>query len=71
MRHVRRADGGEAIPDDMSPATRAVALLLEHANQRRDDQLPLPCLCSECGRHREAVRCTRSADGRTLIVEPA
>jgi hypothetical protein len=69
MRYVRRADGHEAIPDDMPPSTRAVAFLIEHANQRRDDGLPLPCPCHECGVHRGAVRCTTSADGRTLIVE--
>jgi hypothetical protein len=71
VRHVQRANGGEAIADDMPPVTRAVAPLLEHANQRRDDGLPLPCTCGECTRHRGAVRCTASADGRTLIVEPA
>lgn len=71
MRYIRRADGRDAIPDDMPPATRAVAFLLEHANQRRADGLPLPCPCAECLGHRGAVRCTKSADGQTLIVEPA
>lgn len=71
MKYVRCADGTEAIADDMPPATRAVLLLIEHANQRRDDGLPLPCPCRECVRHRGVVRCTSSADGRTLIVEPA
>lgn len=71
MKYVRCVDGREAIADDMPPVTRAVAMLLEHANRRRDDGLPLPCLCAECGRHRGAVRCSSSADGRTLIVEPA
>jgi hypothetical protein len=69
LRHVERADGGQAIADDLPPVARAVAMLLEHANQRRDDGLPLPCLCGECQRHRGAARCTSSADGRTLIVE--
>ena len=70
MRYVQRADGSEAIPDDMPPATRAVAFLLEHANSRRDDGLPLPCPCVECISHRGAVRCTKTADG-TLVVESA
>jgi hypothetical protein len=71
VRFVQCADGDEAIADDMPPAARAVALLLEHANQRRDDGLPLPCPCGKCAHHRSAVRCTASADGRTLIVESA
>lgn len=71
MKYVRRTDGGEAIADDMPPTARAVLLLVEHANQRRDDGLPLPCPCGECVRHRDAVRCTSSPDGRTLIVELA
>lgn len=71
MKFVKRTDGGEAIADDMSPATRAMLLLVEHANQRRDDGLPLPCPCSECGRHRGSVRCRASADGQTLIVDLA
>ncbi len=69
MKYARRVDGAEAILDDMPPATRAVLLLLEHANQRRDDGLPLPCPCCECARHRGAVRCSTSPDGKTLIVE--
>ena len=69
MKYVCRDDGTEAVADDMPPATRAIALLLEHANQRRDEGLALPCLCRECERHRGAVRCTSSADGRTLIIE--
>ena len=71
MRYIERDNGAEAIADDMPPVARAVALLLEHANRRRDDGLPLPCPCGECLRHRGAVRCTASADGRTLIVESA
>lgn len=69
MKYIQRDDGGEAVADDMPPVVRAVALLLEHASARRDAGLGLPCLCSECERHRRAVRCTSSADGRTLIVE--
>jgi len=71
VKYIQRADGADAIADDMPPSTRAIALLLEHANQRRDDGLPLPCPCRECERHRGAVRCSASADGRTLIVESA
>jgi hypothetical protein len=71
MRYVRSADGREAIPDDLPPSTRAVAFLLEHATQRREGGLPLPCPCPECLGHRATVRCTKSADGRTLIVGPA
>jgi len=67
MKYVTRADGSDALLDDMPPAARAVLLLIEHANQRRDGGLPLPCPCSECEHHRRAVRCTSSADGRTLI----
>ena len=71
MKYICRTDGRDAIPDDMPPSARAVAFLLEHASQRRDDGLPLPCPCAECAGHRAAVRCTKSADGRTLIVGPA
>jgi hypothetical protein len=69
VRYMVRRDGGPAVADDMNPTTRAVALLLEHANARRDAGLALPCRCGECDRHRAAVRCTSSPDGRTLIVE--
>lgn len=55
MRYVRCRDGREAIPDDMPPSVRAFAFLLEHANQRRDDRLPLPCPCSECDSNRVAL----------------
>lgn len=70
MKYVERVDGGNAIADDMPPATRAVALLIEHANRRRDDGLPLPCSCRECDTHRACIRCTISPDGQTLIIEP-
>jgi hypothetical protein len=69
MKYVSRADGAEAVLDDMPPATRAVLLLIEHANQRRDQGLSVPCPCRECERHRRTVRCTSSPDGKTLIVE--
>jgi hypothetical protein len=69
VRFVQKADGTPAIADDMPTATRAILLLIEHANQRRHDGLPGPCGCGECTRHRAAVRCTKSADGTTLIVE--
>lgn len=71
MRFVQRADGTRAMADDMPPTVRAVALLLEHANHRRDDGLLLPCPCRECDHHRRGVFCSSSADGRTLIVESA
>ena len=71
MKFFQRSDGGAVIADDMPPVVRAVAMLLEHANQRRDNGLCLPCPCGECDRHRVAVRCIPSADRRTLIVEPA
>lgn len=67
MKYIRRADGSEAIPDDMSPLMRAVALLLEHANRRRDDGLPLPCPCTECKRHRGSLRCSAGLDGGVII----
>ena len=70
MRYVCGADGRPAVPDDMPPSTRAVAFLIEHANRRRDDRLPLPCPCAECVSHRGAVRCSRLADG-TLAIESA
>jgi hypothetical protein len=70
VRHVRCADGSEAIADDMPPYVRAFALLLEHANARRDQGLALPCPCRECERHRGAVRCTKGPDG-AVIIEPA
>jgi hypothetical protein len=69
VKYVERADGTEAVLDDMPPVPRAILLLVEHANQRRDAGLPVPCPCLECGRHRRAIRCTSSADGKTLIVE--
>jgi hypothetical protein len=68
MKYVTRRDGGPAIADDMNPGTRAILLLVEHANARRDAGLALPCLCAECDRHRASIRCTKAADG-TLIVE--
>ena len=68
MKYVTCADGSEAIADDMPPTTRAVALLVEHANQRRAAGLPLPCECRECARHRAAVVCSVSADGHSLII---
>jgi len=43
MKYVECADGSQALADDMPPSTRAFLLLVEHANQRRDDGLPLPC----------------------------
>jgi hypothetical protein len=71
VKYSRRADGREAIADDMPPTTRAIVFLLEHANGRRDAGLALPCACAECQRHRAGLRCTTSPDGRTLIVESA
>ena len=70
MKYLRRADGREAIPDDMPPSTRAVAFLLEHANQRLVDGLSLPCPCTECVSHRGGIRCTKTADG-TLVIQSA
>jgi hypothetical protein len=70
MKYVTRADGAEARPDDMSPLARAVLMLIEHANQRRDQGLALPCGCRECDHHRRAVRFTVLDDG-TLAIEPA
>lgn len=55
MKYVQRADGAEAVADDMPPHVRAFAFLIEHANQRRDDRLPLPCPCRECESNREAL----------------
>ena len=69
VKYMRRAGGGEAIADDMPPATRAAALLIEHANQRRDNGLPLPCACRECEHFRGVIRCFSSRDGKTLIIE--
>ncbi len=69
VKYTARANGHEAVPDDMPPTVRMLVFLIEHANRRRDDGLPLPCPCRECDRHRGAVRCTSSPDGRTLIVE--
>jgi hypothetical protein len=68
MKYVTRRDGGPAIADDMNPGTRAILLLLEHANARRAAGLALPCRCAECARHRTAIRCTTAPDG-TLIIE--
>jgi hypothetical protein len=75
MKYVTRG-GAEAVLDDMSPLGRAFALLIEHANRRRDDGyldadgLPIPCPCAECQRHRGAIRCFRGPNGE-LIVRPA
>jgi hypothetical protein len=70
VRYVSRDNGADVVVDDMPPSTRAVALLLEHANRRRAEGLSLPCACDECRRHRGAVRCWILADG-TLAVESA
>jgi hypothetical protein len=70
VKYVLRRDGADAIADDMAPHVRAFAFLVEHANQRRDDRLPLPCPCIECGRHRASIRLV-AGPGETLIVEPA
>ena len=56
----------------MPPVARAIALLVERSNQRRDDGLPLPCPCRGCCKlHSNAGRCTSTADSRKLIVEAA
>ena len=71
MKCVRCADGRPAVADDMPPAARAIALLLEHVHARRGAGLPLPCPCVECARHREAIVYSRSADGTALLIEAA
>jgi hypothetical protein len=68
MKYITRDNGQEAIADDMAPTVRAVALLIEHANRRRDNRLPLPCCCGECERYRRHMRCTVLEDG-TLAIE--
>jgi hypothetical protein len=68
MKYVQRADGAEAVADDMPPPVRAIALLLEHANGRRAAGLALPCPCGECDRHRGEVACTTSEDGLGLVI---
>jgi hypothetical protein len=70
MKHVQRDDGREAIPDDMPPGLRAVAFLLEHATQRRDEGLPLPCPCRQCEGRRLGLRAVVLEDG-TLAIEEA
>ncbi len=61
MKHIFR-DGQPAVPDDMPPNVRALAFLLEHANNRKDDGLPLPCPCAECEGHRQALVGVRIED---------
>ena len=53
---IIKANGAEAIADDMSPRLRAFALLLEHAHQREAAHLPVPCTCGECLGHRATLR---------------
>jgi hypothetical protein len=52
LRHVTRKGGGPATLDDMSPASRAFGILIEHIGRRRAVGLDGPCLCDEC----EAIR---------------
>jgi hypothetical protein len=68
VKYTQRADGSQAIADDMPPATRAFLFLVEHANARRDAGLTLPCLCAECERHRGSIRCSRGP-GNVLVIE--
>lgn len=70
MKYIRRDDGGEAVADDMRPHVRAFAFLVEHANQRRDDRLPLPCPCRACDVRRASVRIV-AGPGNSLVVGPA
>ena len=62
MRYVFDSRGRPAIADDMSPAVRALGLLLEHANARAAAGHPLPCLCNECHEHRSALEGVRLID---------
>ena len=68
MKHTRRADGTAAVADDMPPAVRVIALLIEHANDRLDAGLALPCPCGECAGHRESIVCTYSATDGSLVI---
>ena len=70
LRAVICDDGSEAIADDMPPTLRAVAFLIEHATQRRDAGVSLPCPCAECQHHRAAVRCSPGADGSLVVESP-
>lgn len=69
MRTVQTPDGRPAIADDMPPGARAVLFLVQHANLRRAESLPLPCPCVECIGHRGTVQCSVAPDGRTLVIE--
>jgi hypothetical protein len=60
LQHVFDAAGAVATLDDMSPAARALALLLEHAARRRDAQLPGPCTCAVCERVRACLCAERT-----------
>lgn len=53
--HVFDADGAPAVADDMSPAARAFAFLLEHAHRQKDAKLP-PCECGGCETVRARIR---------------
>jgi hypothetical protein len=68
VKYITRDNGQEAVADDMPPTVRAVALLIEHANRRRNNRLPLRCCCGECEHYRGHIRCTVLENG-TLAIE--
>ena len=77
MRWVYRGKRrGPAVADDMPPHIRAVAMLLEHANERIAAELPVPCPCSECRGHRHTLtgvsmeQLQREGLGRWTAVNP-
>ncbi len=65
MKYVSRADGAEAIADDMPPLARAFSLILEHCHAREDAGLGFYCSCDECARNWETLQ------GRIKIVSKA
>ena len=66
FRAITRAGGLPAVADDMSPRLRALAMLLDHANQRETAGIiPPACPCDECWRHRDVMQAHLPPEQRT------
>lgn len=65
-------DDGEPIAlDDATPGLRALAMIFDHAHQRREAGLPGACRCNACEQIRACLRAERDPDGGvTLYYAP-
>ena len=68
LRAVFDAAGAPARLDDMSPASRTLALLLEHAAARRAAGLSVPCPCADCTRRGACFRGEPTETGELLLI---